>query len=110
MTSQKANLATETLRLNPIGDARSPSLRAGWEDARCGRPPQYDAHRRWPINYECGRLLVVEMRAAGLAVPAWYTPDPPNAVLCTIDQWREYAKEMGISAIPKTDHSGATSI
>ena len=110
MTSLPANVATRTLRLNPIGDARSPSIRAGWEDARCGRPPQYDAQRGWVLNYECGRLIVVEMRAAGLAVPEWDTPDPPNAVLSAIDKWREYAKEMGILAIPKTDHSGATSI
>lgn len=59
------------------GDKRLPAARAGWEDARNGRPfdPLWVDHpsRAMAGVYENWRMRAVEARSYGVPLPAWRT-------------------------------------
>jgi hypothetical protein len=62
--------------LGGTGDPRVPYFRAGWNDARDGRPYDYALCDRAPSSdcakaYETARLRVLALRACGERVPAW---------------------------------------
>lgn len=70
------NTQARAVTLRAKGDYRTPYIRAGWESARKGQPFDYDMVDR-AVNhyagaaYETGRQLVLALRLAGEAVPAW---------------------------------------
>ena len=70
------NTQARAVTLQARGDYRTPYIRAGWESARKGEAFNYDLVDR-AINhhaaagYETGRQLVLALRLAGEAIPAW---------------------------------------
>ena len=61
--------------LKSKGDKRLPYCQAGWEDARNGRPFNYEltdrVSRVYGHAYELARHRVITLKALNIAVPAW---------------------------------------
>ena len=70
------NTQARAVTLRAKGDYRTPDVRAGWESARKGEAFDYGMVDR-AVNhyagaaYETGRQLVLALRLAGEAIPAW---------------------------------------
>jgi len=70
------NTQARAVTLKARGDYRTPYVRAGWESARKGEAFDYalidSAVNQWAASaYETGRQIVLALRIAGEAVPAW---------------------------------------
>lgn len=70
------NTQARAATLKTKGDYRTPYVKAGWESARKGQPLDYALLDRAPnhhaaMAYETGRQIVLALRIAGEAVPAW---------------------------------------
>jgi hypothetical protein len=70
------NTGSRKRSLGGLDDPRVPYSRAGWNDAREGRPYDYALCDRAPspdcaTAYEIARLRVMALRAHGERVPAW---------------------------------------
>lgn len=67
-----------TDRLTKLGtrnDRRLPFARQGWEDARLGKPINFDILDRAPeafaVAYELSRYCVITLLAKGIKIPQW---------------------------------------
>jgi hypothetical protein len=70
------NTQARPVTLKTKGDYRTPYVKAGWESARKGQPLDYALLDHAPnhhaaMAYETGRQIVLALRVAGEAVPAW---------------------------------------
>lgn len=90
----------------PLGgksDPRVPYSRAGWNDARDGRPYDYALCDRAPsrecaVSYETARLRVMALRAYGERVPAWRAASVAPAIrhaMTTANLMNKAHRELG---------------
>ncbi len=91
------------------------AVKQGYEDARSELPyrPEYELMTEdQQVNYERARLYVMNLRRAGMDVPPWADPFPPNhfedlnaaqtLVGDPIPQWREEQAEQERRRRPMT--------
>jgi hypothetical protein len=92
------NVTGRRRRIGYNGDTRVPYARAGWEDARNGRPWDYALvdNAKSPacgVAYETARFRVIALITEGNKVPAWNAVTVPPRIHAAITQANAINKE-----------------